>query len=305
VFGEGVYQGIGSAASLDALGRTSAERYYGANIGIHVAREFYNTIEALSREKGIDPQIVVSAVEDTIVDAMRKYYGTQENLRAELDKESGKIHAFAVKTVVENPEQIDDPVLQVTLEDARKTDPNVEIGGELRIPKATEGILGRSAAQLAKQAIFQKVREAERAQRLGEVNQHCGEDTAANRVAVDPNSLNALLGDLNALVGLPGVKSDVAQLANYIKVQRLRKQQGLRTPDISLHMVFYGNPGTGKTTVARLVASIYQALGVLSKGQLIETDPSGLVAGYVGQTALRVKDVRLCNGRRNTLVQPE
>ncbi len=127
-----------------------------------MASELYNTIDALSREKGIDPQIVVSAVEDAIVVATRKYYKTQENLRAQLDKDTGKIHAFAVKTVVENPEQVEDPVLQVTLLDARKLDPNVEIGGELQIPKVTEGILGRIAAQLAKQVIFQKVREAER-----------------------------------------------------------------------------------------------------------------------------------------------
>src|SRR5450631_3095358 len=127
-----------------------------------MASELYNTIDALSREKGIDPRIVVSAVEDAIVVATRKYYKTQENLRAELDKESGKINAFAVRTVVENPEQVEDPLLQITLEDARKVDPSLEIGGELRIPKQTEGILGRIAAQLAKQVIFQKVREAER-----------------------------------------------------------------------------------------------------------------------------------------------
>jgi N utilization substance protein A len=127
-----------------------------------MASELYNTIDALSREKGIDPQIVVSAVEDAIVVATRKYYKTQENLRAQLDKETGKIHAFAVKNVVETPEQVEDPALQVTVEDARKIDPNVEVGGELHIPKVTEGILGRIAAQLAKQVIFQKVREAER-----------------------------------------------------------------------------------------------------------------------------------------------
>jgi N utilization substance protein A len=130
--------------------------------GLFMASELYNTIDALSREKGIDPQIVVSAVEDAIVIATRKYYKSQENLRAELDKETGKINAFAVKTVVETPEQVEDPQLQITLEDARKADPNLEVGGELRIPKVTEGILGRIAAQLAKQVIFQKVREAER-----------------------------------------------------------------------------------------------------------------------------------------------
>ncbi len=127
-----------------------------------MASELYNTIDALSREKGIDPQIVVTAVEDAIVMATRKYYKTQETLRAELDRETGKINAYAVRTVVETPEQVEDPLLQIALEDARKADPSLEIGGELRIPKATEGILGRIAAQLAKQVIFQKVREAER-----------------------------------------------------------------------------------------------------------------------------------------------
>jgi len=127
-----------------------------------MASELYNTIDALSREKGIDPQIVVSAVEDAIVMATRKYYKSQENLRAKLDKDTGKISAFAVKTVVETPEQVEDPNLQITVEDARKVDPSLEVGGELQIPKPTEGILGRIAAQLAKQVIFQKVREAER-----------------------------------------------------------------------------------------------------------------------------------------------
>ena len=104
-----------------------------------MASELYNTIDALSREKGIDPQIVVSAVEDAIVVATRKYYKTQENLRAELDKETGKIRAYAVRAIVESPEQVEDPTLQITVDDARKTDPEAQVGGELRIPKATEG----------------------------------------------------------------------------------------------------------------------------------------------------------------------
>ncbi len=126
-----------------------------------MASLLYQTIDALSREKGIDPQIVISAVEDAIVVATRKYYKSQENLRAELDKESGAIRAFAVKTVVETPEQVEDPNLQITLEEAKKVDASVEVGGEVRFYKATD-VLGRIAAQLAKQVIFQKVREAER-----------------------------------------------------------------------------------------------------------------------------------------------
>ena len=126
-----------------------------------MASELYNVIDSLSREKGIDPQVVVTAVEDAIVVATRKYYKTQENLRAELDKETGAIRAFIVKQVVETPEQVEDPLNQLTVDQARKLDPKAEVGGEIRIPKATD-VLGRIAAQLAKQVIFQKVREAER-----------------------------------------------------------------------------------------------------------------------------------------------
>ncbi len=121
----------------------------------------YQQIDALSREKGIDPQIVVSAVEDAIVAATRKSYKSLENLRAALDKESGQISVWAVKAVVESAEQIDDENLQITLEEARKTDPAVEVGGEVRFHRSTEG-LGRISAQIARQIIFQKVREAER-----------------------------------------------------------------------------------------------------------------------------------------------
>src|SRR3954465_5455876 len=126
-----------------------------------MASALYQQIELLSREKGIDPAIVVGAVEDAIVVATRKYYKSQENLRAELDKESGQIRAFAVKAIVDGSEQIEDTNLQITLADAKKVDPNAEVGGEVRFYKATD-VLGRIAAQLAKQVIFQKVREAER-----------------------------------------------------------------------------------------------------------------------------------------------
>jgi len=93
------------------------------------------------------------------------------------------------------------------------------------------------------------------------------------------------------MVGLPGVKANIAQLVNYLRVQQMRRTKGLAVPDQSLHMVFAGNPGTGKTTIARLVARIYKEIGILSNGQLIESDRSGLVGGYLGQTALRVQEV--------------
>ncbi len=126
-----------------------------------MASEIYNVIDALSREKGIDPQIVVSAVEDAIVAATRKKDKSQENLKGELDKESGNIRVYAVKSILPSEDDIEDPQLEISLEEAKAIDPNAEVGGEVRFLKSTEG-LGRISAQIAKQIIFQKVREAER-----------------------------------------------------------------------------------------------------------------------------------------------
>ena len=126
-----------------------------------MASEIYNVIDALSREKGIDPQIVVSAVEDAIVAATRKKEKSQENLKGELDKESGMIRVYAVKSILPSEDDIEDPQLEISLDEAKALDPNAEVGGEVRFLKSTEG-LGRISAQIAKQIIFQKVREAER-----------------------------------------------------------------------------------------------------------------------------------------------
>src|ERR1700730_2442300 len=126
-----------------------------------MASEIYNVIDALSREKGIDPQIVVSAVEDAIVAATRKKEKSQENLKGELDKETGNIRVYAVKSILPSEDDIEDPQLEISLDEAKALDPNAEVGGEVRFLKSTEG-LGRISAQIAKQIIFQKVREAER-----------------------------------------------------------------------------------------------------------------------------------------------
>ena len=99
------------------------------------------------------------------------------------------------------------------------------------------------------------------------------------------------LAELNALTGLQAVKQVVNTLVNLIKVRKLREKMGLKPPSVSLHLAFIGNPGTGKTTVARLLSGIYRSLGLLEKGHLVEVDRSGLVSGYVGHTALKVQEV--------------
>ncbi len=104
-------------------------------------------------------------------------------------------------------------------------------------------------------------------------------------------TLEELMAELDSLCGLEKVKKDVRSLVNLVKIRKLREEEGLPTPAMSLHLVFMGNPGTGKTTVARLLAGIYRAIGVLPKGQLVEVDRSGLVAGYVGQTAIQTQKV--------------
>ena len=182
-----------------------------------MASALYQSIETLSRDKGIEPGVVVGAVEDAIALATRKYYKTQENMRAEMDRETGEIRAYVFKTVVETPDQLEDEVNQMTLEQARELAPEVEVGGELRFYKDTSP-LGRIAAQMAKQVIFQKVREAERDTVFLEYNHRAGEVLTAIVKRLEPMDVIFDLGKAEARMP----KREQSRLEQFAVGERVR-----------------------------------------------------------------------------------
>jgi transcription termination/antitermination protein NusA len=179
-----------------------------------MANLLYQQIEMLSREKHIEPEVVISAIEDAMVVAARKYYKTDEDLRGKFNPETGQVDVFSVITVVE---EVTDPKREITLTDAKRKDPNAEIGTEFRTSKPTD-VLGRIAAQTAKQVILQKVREAERDTIFNEYHNRAGELVTAIVKRAEGPDLIVDMGRTEAR--LP--KREQSRLETYNIGERLR-----------------------------------------------------------------------------------
>src|SRR5487761_2613012 len=264
-----------------------------------MASVLYQSIETLSRDKGIEPEVVVSAVEDANALATRKYYKTQENMRAGMDRETGEIRAYVFKTVVETPEQVEDDVNQLTLDQARELAPEVEVGGELRFYKDTTP-LGRIAAQMAKQVIFQKVREAERDTVFLEYNHRAGEVLTATVKRLEPMDVIFDLGKAEARMP----KREQSRLEQFavgerVRVVLLRVDRAAKGPQV---IVSRAAPGLVQNLFQSEVPEIYDGtvtiraiareagertkIAVMSRDK--DVDPVGACVGMKG---MRVQSI--------------
>ena len=173
------------------------------------------TIEALAKEKGIEPDVIITAIEDAVLTASRKYYKTNENLRTKFNRDTGQVELFAVRQIVE---QVINPATEISLEEARRLyGDEAEVDMEIEFPKPTD-VLGRIAAQTAKQVIFQKVREAERENIYGEYSQRLGEVVNGTAKRIESGDIIVETGRVEALLA----RREQSRAENYTAGDRLR-----------------------------------------------------------------------------------
>src|SRR6266704_4041432 len=261
------------------------------------------TIEALAKEKGIEPDVVISAIEEAVATASRKYYKTGEILKTRLNTETGQVDLFALKTVVE---EVTNPATEISLNEAREmyrplygdeVANSIELGDEMEFPKPTE-VLGRIAAQTAKQVIFQKVREAERENIFAEYNQRIGEVINSTVKRFESGDLIVEIGRVEAV--LP--RKEQSRAESYTPGERIRAvikgvNRGAKGPQIVLSRT---DPAMLIKLFEQEVPEIYDGTVVI-RGAVREAGDRAKVAVYSRERD--VDPVGACVGMKGTRVQ--
>ena len=255
------------------------------------------TIEALAKEKGIEPDVVIQAMEEAVLTASRKYYKTGEELKAKFNPENGQIELFAVKTIVD---EVTDPALEISVAEAKEIygeDAEVEAGYQIEFPKRTD-VLGRIAAQTAKQVIFQKVREAERENVFAEYNQRVGEVINGVVKRFEQGDIIVEVGRVEAV--LP--RKEQSRAESYAQGDRLRAViravgKGAKGPQIVLSRT---DPALLIKLFEQEVPEIYDGT-VMVRGAVREAGDRAKVAVYSRERD--VDPVGACVGMKGTRVQ--
>ena len=253
------------------------------------------TIEALAKEKGIEPDVIISAIEDAVLTASRKYYKTNENLRTRFNSETGQVDLFAVKQIVT---QVTNPATEIDLAEAHQLyGDEAEVDMEIEFPKATD-VLGRIAAQTAKQVIFQKVREAERENIFAEYNQRIGEVVNSTVKRFENGDMVVEVGRIEAIVP----RKDQSRAESYNPGDRLRAvikgvSRSAKGPQIVLSQT---DPALLVKLFEQEVPEIYDGT-VQIRGAVRESGDRAKVAVYSRERD--VDPVGACVGMKGTRVQ--
>src|SRR5215475_10457241 len=268
-----------------------------------MANPLQQTIEALAKEKGIEPDVVISAIEEAVATASRKYYKTGENLKTRFNTETGQVDLFALKTVVED---VTNSATEISLSEAREmyrplygddVANSIELGDEMEFPKPTE-VLGRIAAQTAKQVIFQKVREAERENVYGEFSQRIGEVVNATVKRFENGDIIVEIGRNEAVIP----RKEQSRAESYNPNDRVRAvikgvNRGAKGPQITLSRT---DPALLIKLFEQEVPEIYDGT-VMIRGAVREAGDRAKVAVYSRERD--VDPVGACVGMKGTRVQ--